>query len=287
MTLIIESLGNVYITGSVYKAKISATGSIHIKGNIVASELYSGQFGVIFNRLYLNSKKLYTLFQEITEAAKILIRISEAKGKTLQLGQVFTILMEHKFKDTIPTIKEVLSCVKSIQNIKATDLVELRNKLQVFLSPISLLELNSFNYVYSVQNSLCENYELIERTQENHVSIDISQCHLSNLKSNGDTLIRKDGVLQSHIYSKENIIFYHNKAVCRGSQLEAGGTISAMKVGGETGGETILKAGKKITLQLMNTGRVGIGRFFKDILEPLEHVIISANNDGIIIKKDD
>jgi hypothetical protein len=195
--------------------------------------------------------------------------MAEAKGKMLQLGQVFMILMEHKFKEIVPTIKEILNCVKSIQNIKATDLRELQNKLQIFLSPISLIELESFNYVYSVQNILRENYELIERTQENFVCIDISQCHLSNLKSNGDTLIRREGVLQSHLYSKENIIFYHKQAVCRGSQLEAGGSISVIKVGGETGGETILKAGKKITLVHMNMGRIGIGRFIKDILEPL------------------
>ena len=37
--------------GNVYKATLTATGGIKIKGNIIGSQLYSGYFAVIFNRL--------------------------------------------------------------------------------------------------------------------------------------------------------------------------------------------------------------------------------------------
>lgn len=56
--MIIESLGNVYVEGSVYNSTITATGSIVIKGNVVNSKLYSGYFGVMYNRIFNGSKLL-------------------------------------------------------------------------------------------------------------------------------------------------------------------------------------------------------------------------------------
>lgn len=56
--MIIESLGNVYVEGSVYNSTITATGSIVVKGNVVNSNLYSGYFGVMYNRIFNCSKLL-------------------------------------------------------------------------------------------------------------------------------------------------------------------------------------------------------------------------------------
>jgi uncharacterized protein (DUF342 family) len=54
--MIIESLGNVYITGNVYNSTITATGSIIIKGNVTNSHLYSGYFGLYLTDSTLKQK---------------------------------------------------------------------------------------------------------------------------------------------------------------------------------------------------------------------------------------
>ncbi|MDF2961008.1 MAG: hypothetical protein K0S39_2743 [Paenibacillus sp.] len=284
--MIIESLGNVYISGNVYKATVTATGSITIRGNILGSNLYSGYFGVIFNRLYMSTKKLSENLHELLDASKLLVNIIEGKGKTVQAGQVVLTMMENKYRDIPQTVKDILSCIANIQTISAGELKELKEKLELFLHPLQIAQLQSFSYIFSIQNIIQETFQSIERMQEPSVQIDINQCHLSNVKSNGDILIRREGVLQSTLYSKGNIIFFGHEAVCRGSQLEAGDSICAMYVGGETGGQTLLKAGKKVTLRKVNSARISVGKFWRDFFEPAEHLVLRTNGYELIMEKD-
>jgi hypothetical protein len=78
--------------------------------------------------------------------------------------------------------------------------------------------------------------------------------------------------LQSDIYSKGNVIFYDSDSVCRGGKVECIGSISAMTVGAEVGSDTILKAGSKITLKKMTSGKICIVRYVKEILLPIHNI---------------
>lgn len=283
--MIIETLGNVYVFGSVYRATITATGGIQVKGNIVGSNLYSGYFGVIFNRLYTNLKKLNELVQNLIEAAKVITKIIEAKGKNIGLGQVIITLIESKYKDIPQTAKEILFSLVNIREWHREEIHKLKSKVEILLHPMKLFELYSFDFLYGLNNQLQETCQSIEQLQETLVKIDINQCHLSTLKSNGDIMIRQEGVLQSNLYSRGNIIFFSSASICRGSRLEAEEMISAYFVSGATGGEVLLKAGKKILLKKMYYGRVSIRKFFKDIFEPIEDVVVYANNRQIVIEK--
>lgn len=284
--MIIESLGNVYVSGNVYRSTVTATGSITVKGNSIGGNLYSGYFGVVFNRLYSGSKKLAKLLQDLIDASKLLIGIIEAKGKKIPLGQVVNMVIENKFKEVPTTVKEIIGCIVNIQNINANELQSLKEKLELFLYPLRIVELKSFSHLYSILNLIQETFQSIERMQESHVQVEVNQCHLTNIKSNGDILIRRDGVLQSQLYSKGNIIFFGADSVCRGSQLEAGDTICAMYVGGESGGHTLLKAGKKVTLKKITYGRVGVGRYWKDFIEPEENLVLYTNGLELIIERE-
>src|SRR5690606_15216072 len=122
----------------------------------------------------------------------------------------------------------------------------------------------------------------IQRCEEKNVVLDIPKCQLSTLMSNGDISIRQEGVVQSNLYAKENIIFYLKHAMCKGSTLEAGHTISAMIVGGTSGGACILKAGVKIMITKMYDGRVYIQRFSREILEPLDHTQFTLKDHRLV-----
>jgi uncharacterized protein (DUF342 family) len=159
--LIIKSLGNIYVGGSVFNSTLTASGSIAVKGNVLGSNLYSGNFGM---------------------------------------------------------------------------------------------------------------------DQESQVQININQGQNSTLKSNGDILIRKEGVIHCDLYSAGNIVFSLDNSVCRGSRLEAGDTISAMYVGGITGVRTSLKAAKKIIVKKMFEGRVIVGRQSMDIFESVEDMTFDHNS---------
>lgn len=281
--MIVESLGNIYVQGSVFRADMAATGSIHIKGNVVGSNLYSGYYGVIFNRFYLNTKKLSGKLHAWLEAAKLLLSIVEAKGKNILVGQALIILLESKFQDIPLVVQEIKNSISNIKNIKRVEIDEFKQKIEIFLNPHQIAQLDSFGQIQSILNFVEEAFNMIENAQETNVFIDIPQCHNSNLKSNGNIMIRKEGCLQSNLFSKENIVFYDRDSVCRGSRLEAGQMISAMIVGGETGGDIVLKAGRRMTIKKIYNGRVYINRYFKDIDKPLEEITIYSDHKGLVI----
>lgn len=270
--MIVESLGNVYVFGSVYQATVTATGSITVKGNIINSNLYSGYFGVIFNRLYMSCKALDTALGNMKQAGKLLLDLIESRGQSVKIGQVLNILIESKFKEVPDLVAECLASIANLQQINAGELEDLKDKLKLLLDPLKILAFDSFNFLYAIQNHVQETHQMIERMQESYVFIDIAQCHLSNLKSTGDIFVRKEGVLRSNLYGKGNIAFFDSNSVCRGGEIEALGMISVMVVGGDTGGETHLKAGKRVTLQRMNYGRITIGRHSRVIMEPISQV---------------
>lgn len=282
--MIVESLGNVYVFGSVYQATVTATGSITVKGNIINSNLYSGYFGVIFNRLYVSCKALDTALGNLRQAGKLLVDMIESRGQAVRIGQVLNILIESKFKDIPDLASDCLVSIRSLQQITERELEELKEKLKLLIDPHKILAFNTFNHLYAIQNHVHETHQMIERMQESYVFIDIAQCHLSNLKSTGDIFIRKEGVLRSNLYGKGNIAFFDVHSVCRGGEIEALGIISAMTVGGDVGGETHLKAGKRVTLQRMQYGRITIGRHSRVIMEPMNQVQAYMDQNRFVLE---
>lgn len=280
--MIVEALGDVYVGGNVYRATISATGSIYIKGNTLGSQLYSGHFGVLFNRLYNFSTRLNERFTLYRQVAAQLRELAEKRGQVVAERQVFQLLLETKFRDITDLCRSILGCIASIQSIRNGAMDNLKNALEEMLKPAFLQQESIQSFVMELQNQLIRVIELVRLSEESQVVTEIQQCHLTEIMSNGDILIRKQGVLQSQLYSKENIVFFEKDSVCRGSHLEAGDTISAMIVGGVSGGSTSLKAGKKVMASLIYEGKVTIDRYTRDILEPIEKVSFSVKDNRMI-----
>jgi hypothetical protein len=275
--MIIESLGNIYVMGSVYSATLTATGSIIIKGNAVKSNLYSGYFGVTFNRIYSGSQTLAAQLEQLIEASVQLAESVKSRGREVSFGQVILLLLDNKFKGIPQLVRNLITVIQIVphQDKEAWELlvVKMEKFVQTFQNPQQITNEILVNMV----SNLKEASEKIGHMKESSVKIDIGQCHLSTLKSNGDIVIRKEGVLQSDLHSIANIIFFENDAVCRGSKLEAGGTISAAVVGGLTGSLSELKAGKKIMLLKMFSGRVCVDNFCADLFDVIENETIDKN----------
>jgi hypothetical protein len=282
--MIVEALGDITIMGNIYRATVTATGSIRVLGNTIGSKLYSGHYGVLFNRLYSHSSKLNDQLKSFSSSAAQLIKLASDRGHAVSERQVYQLLLESKFSDLPGIANQILVCISNIQNLKSDQLSDLKDKLQPLLSPPYLPHTEEAVYIQNLQLMLGETIESIRRSEEADVCTDLQQCHMTEILSNGDIRIRKQGVLQSTLYSKGNIVFYESDSVCRGSNLEAGGIISAMIVGGVSGGRTSLKAGRKVITSLIYEGRVTVDRFGKDIIEPMEKACFFVKNNRLVVE---
>lgn len=270
--MIIESLGNVYVYGNVFNSTITATGSINVRGNVVASKLYSGYFGVLFNRLYHTSKLLCDYIEKLLAASRMLEQALEAKRQSVRYGQIVQLLLETKMKEIVPTIKELHVVISNIQHIKQAEYEKLKDMSAIFSQPTKLIESATYEYVRSFLSLLQDTHNEVARMQEENVEISISQSQNSQLKSNGDIVVHRDGVLLCELFSARNIVFHSGHSICRGSRLEAGDSILAKIIGGQTGAISVLKAKRKVQVQKMYSGRVCIGKYCKDFFEPIDQV---------------
>ncbi|WP_438351179.1 FapA family protein [Paenibacillus sp. FA6] len=276
--MIIESLGNIYVAGSVFNSTLTATGSIAVMGNVIGSNLYSGYFGMLYNRLYKCSKQLMDILKEMIESTNILLNEIVKKKMQATYGQVLLLITESKYQQVWDLVKELLGVITIIQPYNEDELQQLKNYLEIFLQQTKIVEIMTAVRMENFLRVLKETFMRVALSQESQVQININQSQNSTLKSNGDIFIRKEGVIQCDLYSEGNIIFYLYNSVCRGSKLEAGDTISVMNVGGITGVGTTLKATKKIIVKKMFEGRVIIDRLSIDIFEPIEDKTFDRNS---------
>lgn len=276
--MIIESLGNIYVAGSVFNSTLTATGSIAVMGNVIGSNLYSGYFGMLYNRLYSGSKRLMDILDKMMRSAKLLMKEISKKNMTARYGQLLLLIIESKYRQVWEIVKELLGVIASIQSYNKDALQQLKDYLELFLQPTKIVESMTPARMEDFMCVLKEAFMRVALSQESHVQININQAQNSTLKSNGDILIRREGVIQCDLYSAGNIIFFLDNSVCRGSKLEAGDTISAMYVGGITGVGTSLKAKNKVIVKKMFEGRIIVDRYSTDIFEPVEDKTFVRNS---------
>jgi hypothetical protein len=277
--MIIESLGNIYVAGSVFNSTLTATGSIAVKGNVIGSNLYSGYFGMLYNRLYNSSKLLMDILEKMMQSAKLLLNEISKKKMQVRYGQVLLLITESNYQQVWDVVKELLGVISSMQSYNKDALQQqLKNYLELFLQRTKIVEVMTASRMEDFMRVLKEAFMRVALSQESQVQVNINQGQNSTLKSNGDILIRGEGVIHCDLYSAGNIIFFLDNSVCRGSKLEAGDTISAMVVGGISGVSTSLKATKKVIVKKMFEGRVIVDRQSADIFEPIEEKTFDRNS---------
>lgn len=113
--MIIETLGNIYVSGSVYNATLTATGSIAIQGVAIGSNIYSGYFGVLYNRFYHAGTMLQDMIEKMMDNAAMLMEEVNKKKMQVSYGQVLMLLTESKYQQVWETVKELLSVITSLQ----------------------------------------------------------------------------------------------------------------------------------------------------------------------------
>lgn len=279
--MIIEALGNIYMSGSIFNSTLTATGSIAVKGNVIGSRLYSGYFGMLFNRLYNGTRQLIEILEKVMKSAKLLEEELARRNRQARFGQILVLIAENKYRHALDVVKELLNVITTIQSFShREDYQDLARYLNVCLQPVKIIENVTAQNMEHFMNVLRKANMRVALSQETNARIVINHAQSSVLKSNGDILVRKEGVIHCDLYSARNIVFHAEHSVCRGCKLEAGDTISAMLVGGVTGVRSMLKAMRKVIVKKMFEGRITVGRRSVDIFEPVEEAVFDHGTIG-------
>ncbi|MBD2847570.1 DUF342 domain-containing protein [Paenibacillus sp. IB182496] len=271
--MIIESLGNIYVSGSVFNATLTATGSIAVKGNVIGARLYSGYFGILYNRFYTGSKDLLDILTKMKGGASQLLQEVAKKNLQVRYGQVLILMMESKYGQTRQIVSDLLGVITSIQLHDRNAMELLKQYMEMFLSQAHVVTHMTEPKLERLIELLNEAHLRVALSQESQVRISVGQGQQAVFKSNGDILIRREGIIQCDLYSAGSIGFTMEDALCRGSRLEAGERIAAGVVGGEGGAPSTLKAGTKISVKKMYAGKIAIDRSTLEVLEPIGETV--------------
>ena len=282
--MIVESLGHTYVFGNVYGATISATGSIYIAGNATNSYLYSGYFGVVYNRLYSYTKTLGEQLESLLAAASELERAVRARGRTARIGQLIAMLASAKFTGLQRTIQESLAALTHVRKTDDEEWGDLRRQLEAVSGPLGFLALSSAEPLERLRELASRAFETIERMQERQVTIQFAQCNGATVKSNGDIAVTKEGTFQSRLFARDGIVFQSSGAVCRGGELEAGGLIALASVGGQSGGEAVIRSNQRILAERIYMAKLCIGRSEQYVQRPMQQVTAYLNRGRLIVE---
>ncbi|MEW9668747.1 DUF342 domain-containing protein [Ammoniphilus sp. 3BR4] len=282
--MLVEALGKVFVSGHVYHATISATGGIHVQGNVITSRLYSGMYGVDHSRLYMELKKLSEQVSLFIEAAELLNKHLHDNRQTVRMGRLLVTLMDQKFSHLPGLFHELISLVHSVKMNTEHDFTELRVKLESFIKPQNIQSIQSLEELYDLYSFMDDARQKIRTYEEKKSPIELRQCQHSLLKATGDIRIKKEGMIQSDLYTEGNAVFYDQHSVCRGGVIIAEGSISAMAVGGEGSGRTQLTAGYRILAESLMETRICIGRHCKEITEWHSSVKALIRNNTLVLE---
>jgi hypothetical protein len=275
----IEALGNVYICGDVLGVVIAATGSIVIRGKISDCQLYSGYCGAKQQRLYRLPSHLMKEITGLRTAARLLEENLLSRQQTVRYGLVIMLLLESKYShlpDLISGLQELLAD-KGPAYPMITE--ELKHMLEVFLHPGQFTDFITDDVVGTLLKLLEELSTRILNMQEENARMDIAQAENCLLHSGGDLYIHKEGVKNSTLRACGNVQFLMEHSACSGSIVEAGGSITAQRVGAEAVRQSALTAASQISVCQISGTCVSIGGYTAEITGAIsEDTLFTAQN---------
>lgn len=265
----IESLGNVYIYGSVYNATITAAGHISIRGNIIGSRINAGYFGAHFERLHSIAKSLCTQLDQLHLAATQMIALVTTRKMTAPFDQIISLLLKQKYNGIPAAMRQLLQAIDGLRQLRTAENDALRAELAYFLHDAYADQTVTPAHLKRIHTLLEHSCREIARMLEVDVQLILNQCHNAELRSKGNITIKREGVLISNLQAAGNIIFENPQSLCRGSTLDAAKHIVAQFVGGNSA-SSVLKAGSSVTVRKMYAGKICIKGYCIDIDEAVE-----------------
>lgn len=256
----VESLGNVYIYGNVFKGTIVSAQNIQISGNVVSSKIVSGQHGLFFSEVYKVIEKLYRTIKQLHAAVQQLIKAMSERGNEIPYGEVVAKLVEGKFKSIVEDTIRFHSILEEMagSNIEIpVQLTLIQRILKVFGNYHQITQIEK-ETIKSIRYALKEVLIASEASITANSTISFHEANMSEIKTNGSILIQKKGVIHSTLFAGEDIVFCAKDGVVRGGKVEALKKVHAGIVGSELGARPSIYSGEEIFMEELIKAKIRI-----------------------------
>lgn len=272
----IDAMGNVYVKGNVYSSTIVSSQNVYIDGAVLNSSIFAGQHGIMLNQLYTIMQDLQFTFLRLSIVLDQVIQTINQENLNIPLGKLINTIIEQKFNDLIPMVKQLSALVIEARNNSITvpaSIQILNNMLKNFENTNLIHQINNINIIDNIKFSLKDNINQSETSILDNSEIQCKEADGSEIKANGCIKINGKGIINTRIFSGDEVSFLRNDAVIRGGKVDAVNTIKAGEVGSPTGSKPYLCAGKQIEIKKLNHAKISINNVSKDLFEPLENIV--------------
>lgn len=278
----VEASGRVTVNGSVFRAMIVCSNTAVVNGNLVNGSIYAGQEPPHFYQLRMVCNEIHEQWVQWINTAKYVVHRLKKTGQPVRRGPLLMSLIQTKFPELPRRIRQWMTMEQQLTPSADSPLLPLAEAFRHVLSPGFWNEdggLEQLEWIEQRLHQAClpPGGNLIK------ANIVLDQCQLSDLRASGDIMVRKEGAIQSNIVAEGNILFTDGSAICRGGQVVAGDRIVCGTLGSESGGYTMVKAGKEIVANQMNQGRIHIGRHTKEIWSPIKKMKAYIHHNSLVV----
>lgn len=274
----IEALGNVYIFGDVRHAVIAATGSVVIRGKVTDSHIYCGECGARQHRLHKIPGQLIDELTLLRNAALLLEENLRSRQQPVKYGLVVLLLLESKYGHLPGLMKGLQELLAEGKPAAPVDSGQLKHMLEIFLHPGQFTEFIDDAVLTTFLGLLEELRDGILHMHEGNVRLDIACSEDSLLHSGGDLYIHGEGTVNSTLLAAGNVRFLMAQSVCNGSTVEAGDSITLHQAGATAGRQSVLAAGRKISIRQIEGTRVTIGEHTAEFTLPAGESVFTAQS---------
>lgn len=284
----VESLGNVIVLGSVYSSTIISAQNIDVKGVVIKSRLYAGTNGILYSQIYEKAQQLNQTISNMLSAFRQIEQALIQQKQIVRCGYIFSLLTEKRFKSMVKDINNMYSLILEIESMSTEIPVQIQLLKRFFHTLLAkknfLLQLDSPAIFGSIQKVLKGIIEICENSIHEESLIDLGESDMSVIKTNGSITFKKGGAIQSTIFAGKDIIFSDQKAVIRGSKIQAAKQIIGGIVGNRGIDSPHLIANERIYLNELRSGKITINQKTIQVDKVLKNIefLLEPQTESII-----
>jgi len=244
----VKSGGNIRIGGLVSRAKIQATGSIWIRGNIFSSVVIAGVTASFVKGIISHVRTLADGLTKLTLAIEQLYGYSGLKHSVQnKTGQLLYLLINEKYNYLIASLKTIQEQVRELP------LEFVSNDLQRFIQEVERVLVHFPRMVHDFQE-LKRFTQWVLEWEKNLVSFVFSDSHVvassivnTEVVATGDVKITGGGCYNSRIQADQNVTV---NGVFRGGEIQAQGNVQIGELGSNGGCTTKVLTGPEATVTI-------------------------------------
>lgn len=278
----VECSGSIFVFGNVYHSVLTASQNISIYGNIINSRLNGGQFGLYYSEAYKVAQHLSSALKHLLSALNQLKNAMDIKEFESGIGFITATLVEKKFNSITENVKEYSRIINDLKKHKFKLPLHFKlvmNTLVKFKNYQSIQLIDSVGFIQSVQFALNDLIQKMENEIMEESDIVFYSANVSQIKTNGKIIIKKEGIVNTTLFSGTEIIFKDKQSVIRGGKVEAVQKITAGIVGTPRGEIPTLYAGKEIIVNELNYADITLQNQKLVIDEIVANLVLKYNEE--------